>query len=229
MIKRDFFVKWSKANGRAFPWRKPGTSPFALLVTEMLLRQTRAAAVEKIWKKLIMKYPDARSMARANRRDLKNIISILGFGRMRSHALKSAAKWLVEQHGGSVPDDLQSLMQIPHIGTYSAQAILCFVFGHKTEIVDGNVVRFFGRYYGINVKPDIRRNPEVVRLARESLPREGKKVLLHNYGILDFTAEVCRPVTPRCEICPLVSSCQLGKKPSTKLTSHRQPRLQRKL
>lgn len=217
MLKRTFFVNWYADRGRQFPWRAKSTSPFALLVTEMLLRQTKASGVEKLWDNLIRKYPDATTMAKANPHELRRLISVLGFGKMRARALISAARWLIEKHDGAVPQSLEALLKIPHIGAYSAHAVLCFGFGHKIEIVDTNVVRFFSRHYGLRVKPDIRRNPNVVRLARESLPREKKNASLHNYGILDFTAEVCRSVGPRCEICPLASSCRLGKGKSKKV------------
>jgi len=195
----------------------------------MLLRQTRAEGVARVWPKLMKKYPDASRMAKANRRELRGLIKILGFGTMRSDALKIASKWLVEEHDGRVPENFQALIRIPHIGAYSANAILSFAFGQKVEIVDGNVLRFFSRYYGLKIKPDIRRNPEVVKRARQSLPKERRKVAPHNYGILDFTAEICRPVSPRCNICPIISSCRLGKELTKEPNKSRRLRLKREL
>jgi len=209
-INKYFFVNWYKKYRRAFPWRREGTTPFAFLVTEMLLRQTRAAGVAKLWDEFISKYPDSRTMARASIPDLVKQLKILGFGNQKSDALLSAANWLIEQHQGEVPDTLEELLSVPHIGLYSAHAILCFAFGHRIEIVDTNIQRFFARYYGINVKADIRRNPFIWKIAKQALPMEREKAMQHNYGILDFTADICKSGRPRCEVCPLSSTCAWG-------------------
>lgn len=212
MVNKSFFVNWFKTNGRIFPWRKEGTSPFAVLVTEMLLRQTRAIVVTKLWERFTNKYPDASTVARASVEELVNELKGLGLGNQRAKALREASVWLVQHHDGQVPSQLEELLKIPHVGDYAARAVMCFAFGHQVEIVDTNVLRLFSRHYYQVLVPDIRCNPEVWQWARDLLPRERKKAQQHNYGLLDFTAEVCRPGRPRCEICPLVSSCAWGRK-----------------
>lgn len=210
MLNKNFFVNWYKTRGRDFPWRYEGIPPFKSMVTEMLLRQTRAEGVAKLWGKFFEQYPDASTLARAGRRRLLSQIEILGFGNQRAEALAHASEYLVRFHGGQVPDTLEELLKVPHIGNYAARAILCFAFNRPVEIVDVNILRFFSRYHGIEVKPDIRRNPGIWTLAREALPRGRKKVQQHNYGMLDFTAVICKSGRPRCEICPLSSSCKWG-------------------
>jgi A/G-specific adenine glycosylase len=212
VIDKSFFVNWYKQRARDFPWRRRGTTPFEFLVTEMLLRQTRAPNVAKLWDAFISKYPDAGSMAGASPEELAAQLKILGFGNQKAEALLSAANWLAEHHGGEVPGTLDELLDIPHIGLYSARAILCFAFGRRIEIVDTNIQRFFARYYGLNVKADIRRNPIIWELAKKALPRGKKQAVQHNYGLLDFTAEICKSGRPRCEVCPLASSCAWGKR-----------------
>lgn len=211
MINRSFFVHWFHKYGRDFPWREAGTSPFAFLVTEMLLRQTRAEAVALLWQDFVSDYPSASTLAATGKNEIKDRIAILGFGEQRSTALLQAANWLVEHHDGVVPENLDDLLRIPHIGQYASRAILCFAFGHKIEIVDINVLRFFARYYGLEVKLDIRRAPEIWDIARAALPRTRAKAKTHNYGLLDFTASICKPGRPRCEICPLATSCVRGR------------------
>lgn len=224
MLKRTFFVKWFKDHGRKFPWRREGTTPFALLITEMLLRQTRAAGVAKLWDNLFQRYPDAHALAQADKSELESLISILGFGKMRAGALIGTARWLVTHYGGQVPEDASELVKISHVGSYAAHAVLCFAYGQKKEIVDANVLRFFSRYYGIKVKPDIRRNPHVVKLAWEALPRDRNKAAEHNYGLLDFTADVCKSGRPRCEICPLSKSCAWGRVQTGQAEGIKQPK-----
>lgn len=207
----DFFVNWYKVHSRNFPWRQEGVSPFALLVTEMLLRQTQAPAVSKLWHKFIQMYPDARSIAKAGEEELLEQLKILGLGRQRASALIAAANWLLEHHEGQVPGTKEELLKIPHVGTYVSNAVLCFAFGQYVEVVDTNILRFYARYYGLTIKPDIRRNPEVLNIASSSLPGNVKNIKQHNYGLLDFTAEICRSRFPQCNICPLATSCKWGK------------------
>ncbi|HEX6182543.1 MAG TPA: hypothetical protein VFZ44_01445 [Pyrinomonadaceae bacterium] len=212
MISRNFFVRWFERHGRDFPWRREGTSPFAFLVTEMLLRQTRAGAVALLWEGFVTDYPNARTLTVASKSEIKERVAILGFGDQRSSALLEAAGWLLEYHGGEVPENLDELLRIPHIGNYAARAVLCFAFGHRVEIVDINVLRFFARYYGLEVKLDIRRAPEIWAIARDALPRRRAAAKAHNYGLLDFTADICKAGRPRCEICPLSKLCEYGRK-----------------
>jgi A/G-specific adenine glycosylase len=215
----EFFVKWFDQHGRDFPWRHEGTTPFAFLVTEMLLRQTRAAGVAKIWSSFLERFPNAEVLSHASKEELVERLKVLGFGDQKSDALLSASRWLVDHHGGEVPSDLEHLLAVPHLGNYSARAILCFAFGHRIEIVDTNILRLFARYFGLEVKPDIRRNPMVWLLARQALPDDPGLAKKHNYGLLDFTAQVCRPNNPRCDICPLSTSCVLGRHRTGKLLS----------
>lgn len=207
MLENRFFIEWFKRHGRDFPWRRDKLDPYKSLVTEMLLRQTRAEGVAKLWEEFFKRYPGVESLARANRDRLQRFVAILGFGNQRAEALTHAAKFLLEHYGGRVPNKIGDLLAIPHIGHYSARAVLCFAFNHPVEIVDVNILRFFARYFGITVKPDIRRSPAAWELAAQLLPKGRKGVQQHNYGMLDFTAQVCKAGRPRCEICPLSSSC----------------------
>lgn len=206
-LPAGFFVSWIASNGREFPWRKPGVTSFQILITEMLVRQTRAESVAQVWEELFDRYPDAESLAKARPTSLFRIIRRLGFGKMRTNALISAARWIVDSHKGCVPSDYESLIRIPHVGRYAANAVLCFAFGKKIEIVDANVQRLISRYFGFEVQSDIRRNPLVHTIANRALPRSGRHAVEHNYGILDFTAAVCKPLRPKCGHCRLSRKC----------------------
>jgi A/G-specific adenine glycosylase len=210
VISKRFFVDWYQAHGRDFLWRKQGVSPFVVLVTEMLLRQTQAVAVSKLWDNFTSCYPNAMTLVQANKNTLLDQLSILGLGQQRTSALIAAATWLVEHHSGQVPDSKEEMLNIPHVGEYVANAVLCFAYGHKLEVVDTNILRFYARYYGLTVKPDIRRNPEIWKIAKSSLPEKAIEVQQHNYGLLDFTSAVCKARKPLCSTCPLVSSCKWG-------------------
>jgi A/G-specific adenine glycosylase len=206
-ISRHFFVEWYRNNGRDFPWRSKELDPFHHLITEMLLRKTRAEGVAKLWPNLMHRYPDAHSILRTSKKRLARQLKILGFGNQKADAIRLASKWLIKHYDGKVPDSFEELMRIPHVGAYSAGAILCFGFNRRFEIVDVNVQRVFSRYYGLEVKADVRRNAMINDIARKWLPRTGLRVQAHNYGLLDFAASICKPTKPRCGSCALASAC----------------------
>lgn len=202
-----FFVNWYRSHGRKFPWRRRSISAYRILVTEMLLRQTRATNVSSIWTSFLNRYPNPKALCSERRTNLVKRLRVLGFGNQRADALILASSWLIQQHDGKVPSSLDELLKVPHIGEYSSRAVLCFAFGHKVAIVDSNVLRFLSRYYGLSLKPDNRRNPIAWHLARKVLPRSIPLAKEHNYGLLDFTADVCKSGRPRCESCPLAKTC----------------------
>ena len=212
MIKRDFFANWFKKYGRDFPWREDGISPFIILLTELLLTQTRASDVIRIWHDFVKEYPTPLSITNASENELLLKLRTLGFGSIKVKALKLASAYILENYEGRVPDDLSLLLKIPHVGDYAARAVLCFAFGSCVEIVDTNVLRLFSRYFDLQFNRDARRTPQAWEIAREILPRDRRKAKPHNYGILDFTAEICKPGRPRCEVCPLNRTCEYGKR-----------------
>ncbi|MFH1328751.1 MAG: DNA (cytosine-5-)-methyltransferase [Candidatus Bathyarchaeota archaeon] len=160
--RHNFFVNWYNMHRREFPWRQEDVSPFHILITEMLLRQTKASMVSGMWVEFTTKYPDPEAIVSSNENSLVDNLRALGFVNQRSEALKLASKWLLDNHDGKVPDCEEELFKIPHVGLYTSRAVLCFAFGYKIPIVDQNILRFFSRYYGLSVKPDIRRDSTVL-------------------------------------------------------------------
>jgi A/G-specific adenine glycosylase len=180
-------------------------------VTEILLRQTRADAVAEMWQDFMSKYPDARALRKVKPQILRADIAHLGLSNQRARDLRNLAARLITTYRGKVPKDLESLLQLPGVGPYSAHAVHCFAFSQPSPIVDTNILRFFSRYFGITYKyPDIRRNKWAWDLAREALPRKKGEVKAHNYGLLDFTGTICLPRNPLCSTCPLLKVCKYG-------------------
>ncbi len=202
-VPTGFFVDWYKARGRSFPWREHGTSPYAVLLAEVLLKQTRAEMVAKVWPMLVRMYPSAASLQSADPEVLYQHISCLGFGRQRTTALHQLSAALIES--GEMPSEPVELMELPHVGIYSAHAVACFAFGRRVPVVDLSIVRVLSRLAGVEPPGDIRRAPGVWEIAWSLLP--GKEVKEHNYGLLDFAAGTCKARSPRCGECPLTSSC----------------------
>lgn len=199
-------LRWIRRNGRHFFWREPGLTRFEVLVTEVLLARTRADAVEPVAQNLLREYPDAPALANAQIESVERILYPLGLYRKRAKALVGLAGTLVERHGGRVPRDLESLLSLPYVGRYAANAILGVAFGARRPVVDANVARLFERYFGLRpAVGKLEHAEEYWDLATSLLP--SKNVRLYNWSLLDLGALVCIPRSPRCEVCPLRKDC----------------------
>lgn len=207
-IPKNFFVDWYKTKGREFPWRTKGTTPYQFLLTEILLKQTRAEAVAKIWWEFTRKYDEPGKLLQVEVTEIENDLHILGLSMQRALQFTHMADYLLTNYDGAVPDEVDELLKVPGVGLYSANAILSFAYRKRAAIVDTNILRFFSRYFGIQYKfPDVRRNKWAWEIAENLLPAEPEQVGWHNYGLLDFTGLVCTSRNPRHDICQLASLC----------------------
>lgn len=199
--------RWHSNNGRPFPWRIPDTTPYELLIAEMLLRRTRAELVARIWPTVVQLYPSVRALATARPQELRQLLRPLGFGDMRASALTELARLLIEKHDGNIPTSTDTLMQLPHVGLYSANALAVFAFNTRRAVVDANVIRIYSRMFALtNLTMKSRRSPRVWRFANRLLPRNQPRE--YNYALLDLGALVCKPRLPRCFECPLMEWCK---------------------
>ena len=202
-IPNGFFVNWYEAHGRSFPWRRGGVSPFAILVAEVLLKQTRAEMVAQVWPSLVRKYPGPDELAVADPEELFELVAGLGFGHQRTTALIAVASAV--RQGETLPYQPNDLIELPYIGMYSAHAIACFGFAQRVPVVDLNVVRVIARIAGAAPPKDIRRASLFWSTAWAMLPTSS--FVEHNYGLLDFAATICKPRSPQCDQCPLATRC----------------------
>ena len=207
-IRGDFFQRHYSAHGRSFPWREESASPFGILVAEILLKQTYAGKVAKVWPCLLARYPNAGEMALADPDELFRLVSELGFGNQRTSALIALAS-AIRQTGEPLPVDPKDLMKFPYVGVYTAHAVACFAYGRRFPIVDLSIVRTISRVVGIQPQKDIRRAAEVWDIAWFLLP--WRRFKEHNYGLLDFAAAVCKPRSPSCNECPIAAKCAHGR------------------
>ena len=203
-IRRDFFQRHYTAYGRTFPWRREGTGPFGVLVAEILLKQTQAGKVAKVWPSLVAQYPDFAAMAGADPQELFTSVSELGFGRQRTKALIDLST-AIGIRGELLPSAPEELIELPYVGVYTAHAVACFAFGQRFPIVDLSIVRTLSRIAGIRPQKDIRRAGEIWDIGWALLPQH--QYVEHNYGLLDFAAQFCKPRSPKCPECPLAKKC----------------------
>lgn len=195
----EAILDWYAAGGRQLGWRRT-RDPYAILVSEVMLQQTQAARVEPAWRAFLERFPSLSALAAAPCSEVLTAWRGLGYNR-RAVNLHRCVTAIVERHGGAVPDDLAALRALPGIGDYTARAVLTFAFGRAMAPVDTNVARVLSRL--VIGRPSSR--SEAQRAADEVLPAGRAAAWAH--ALMDLGAQVCTARSPRCDECPVGSSC----------------------
>jgi A/G-specific adenine glycosylase len=203
-IFQEAILRWFTGRSRDYPWRKPGRSPYEILVAEILLKRTTATAAARIYEDVLSRFPSPQAINDADEKELTQVLSEVGLQRQRARAMKALASHLTEVHGGEIPCDLSLLLGIPGLGEYSSRAILSFGFNIPVAVLDANVERVLIRVFQ-NILPQ-RPNRHLLQELAGSLGSQR----FHrecNLSLLDLGGLVCRYVDPLCERCPLNSIC----------------------
>ncbi len=201
---RSALLSWGTDHQRHFPWRSAGLSVYAVLIAEVLLKRTTATAAARVFPSFVTLFPDLRSIRYAQVSRLERALASVGLHRQRARGLKAIAEYLTTKHEGQVPDSLNELEKVPHLGPYSARAVLSFGHNIPAAIVDSNVIRVLGRVYTrlIGTSPSL---SATQALADTLLDAGDHKTF--NWALLDLGALVCRYDRPLCGQCPLAGSC----------------------
>ncbi|MEM4202953.1 MAG: hypothetical protein QXZ28_00410 [Candidatus Methanomethylicaceae archaeon] len=205
-------LSWFSGNRRHFPWRRE-KDPFRVIVAEKLLQQTSYGHVLKAYGAFFQRFPDARALAEADASEIEAAIRRLGFQRQRARQLKALAQELISRHGGLVPGTKEGLKSLSGVGEYVASAVLCFAFGTDEPVVDINVRRVVGRFFGWEGLKD----SEIAERLRSLIPAgKGREF---NWALIDFSALICSR-KPKCKKCPLLDACSYARKAGIHATSH---------
>ena len=205
----DNLGRWGAEHLRSFPWRLPNQPPYEILLAELLLKRTTAAAAAKVYPRILSRFPSLASLSNASIQDLEEILAPIGLQVQRAKAIKALADHLNFEHGGVIPSTFQGLSESPGLGPYSARAVLSFGFGIPSAVCDSNVKRVLHRIFANSLEPEVR-DSHFQKLADAMLPERGHS--LHNYALLDLGSLVCRYDRPRCQQCPLSELCdRVGK------------------
>jgi A/G-specific adenine glycosylase len=194
---------WYRTRSEAYPWRRQGIDPYAVLVSEVMLQQTQAARVAAAFGGFLRRFPNVSSLAAAAPADVLRAWSGLGYHR-RAVALHRAARTIVRVHGGEVPSDPEALQHLPGVGPYTASAVAAIAFGRPVVAMDVNVRRVASRVM-LGREPEDGDDPRIAAAARVLLDR--RDPASWNQAMMDLGREVCRPA-PRCEVCPFERWCR---------------------
>ncbi|HEV2114533.1 MAG TPA: A/G-specific adenine glycosylase [Terriglobales bacterium] len=213
---RRRLLSWYEHNRRDLPWRG-SQDPYRIWISEVMLQQTRVAAVLAYYQRFLERFPDVRTLAAAKPAAVLAAWSGLGYYR-RARALHDAAKVIVDEHGGELPRTSAELRQLPGFGRYTAAAVASIAFAEPVAVVDGNVERVLMRLFAWQGA----KRGAAWELAQSLLAahRPGD----FNQAMMELGATVCLPAQPECGRCPLFRWCRTRGRGATKAGERRQRR-----
>ncbi len=145
---RRALLTWYDANRRELPWRRDA-DPYRIWVSEIMLQQTRVAAVLDHYARFLKKFPTVQSLAAAREASVLAVWSGLGYYH-RARRMHQAAKLITRERQGIFPRTSEAWRELPGIGRYTAAAIVSIAFGEPVAVLDGNVERVLNRLFGVN-------------------------------------------------------------------------------
>jgi A/G-specific adenine glycosylase len=191
---REKLLAWYRRNARDLPWRRT-RDPYWIWVSEIMLQQTRVAAVIPYFERFLARFPDVASLAMAPESEVLRHWGGLGYyGRARN--LHRAARQIAEV--GTFPADYESTLALPGVGEYTAAAIASIAFGLPHAVVDGNVNRVLSRITCCD--------GSLKELAARLLDRNDPGA--YNQALMELGATVCLPRQPDCSVCPVARLCE---------------------
>ena len=199
-------LAWFDRHGRHdLPWQCNPTA-YRVWVSEIMLQQTQVAVVIPYFERFTARFPEVEALASAELDEVLGLWSGLGYY-ARGRNLHAAARVVVAERGGRIPDTFEELVTLPGIGRSTAGAILALALGRRHPILDGNVKRVLARYHAVSGwtgEAPIR--DRLWALADRHTPHE--RVGDYTQAIMDLGATVCTRTKPACLLCPVASGCR---------------------
>lgn len=198
-------LDWFAGHARDLPWRRDRT-PYRVWVAEVMLQQTRTETVLSYYERFLASFPTLQALAAAPLEHVLKAWEGLGYYARARH-LHAAARRVVAEHGGRLPEPYKELLALPGLGPYTAGAVASIAFDQPVVALDGNARRVLTRLFALDGDP---RRPPVRRklesLALSLLPSDEPGAF--NEALMELGAAVCLPRAPRCDQCPWHGDCQ---------------------
>jgi A/G-specific adenine glycosylase len=203
---REPVLAWFSRHARDLPWRAPGTTPWSVLVSEIMLQQTPVARVVPAHRGWLARWPTPAALAAEPAGEAIRQWGRLGYPR-RALRLHETATIVTARHGGTVPDDIDALRALPGVGSYTAAAVASFAFGQRHAVLDTNVRRVLARLVAGQPRPPGTPSPAERRMAESLLPAEPAVAARWSVAVMELGALVCTAASPRCGDCPVAGHC----------------------
>jgi len=205
---RKQLLGWFRQYQRDLPWRRT-KDPYRIWLSEIMLQQTRVAAVIPYYERFLERFPDVHALASAPQEEVLRLWSGLGYY-SRARNLQRAAQEIVAKHEGNFPRGEKDALALPGIGSYTAAAILSIAYGAKHAVLDGNVARVLARIFAVQGDlRDAKRWQSLQKSADALL--DPKSPSDWNQAMMELGATLCTPQSPQCLLCPVTEFCQARK------------------
>ena len=203
---------WWELNARDLPWRFGRTTPWGVLVSEVMSQQTQMSRVVPYWESWMAVWPDAAALAVASTAEVITAWGRLGYPR-RALRLQECARVVAEEYANELPHTYEELVALPGVGDYTASAVLSFAFGERVVVIDTNIRRVLSRVFlGVESRGGAASRAER-ELAGRVLPEEmperdaSGSSAIWNQAVMELGATVCTAKAPQCGDCPLRGEC----------------------
>ncbi len=200
---RKALLWWYSMHARDLPWRRT-RDPYKIWVSEIMLQQTRVSTMLGVYRSFVASYPSIPALALASEDEILARWSGLGYYK-RARSLHEAARLLMRNYQGMMPQSFLELRKLPGVGDYTAAAVASIAFDEPVAVVDGNVERVITRLIGaatINAKTRHRIQDAAQKLL------EPKQAGTFNQAMMELGAMVCSPRQPACDKCPVREFCR---------------------
>ncbi|MDE5715789.1 MAG: A/G-specific adenine glycosylase [Anaeroplasmataceae bacterium] len=197
-------LEWFNQNKRDLEWRK-NTSAYAILVSEIMLQQTRVEAVKPYYQRFMQELPDFKALANCSDTLLMKLWEGLGYY-SRARNLKKCAIEIVDKYNQTFPKNYSDAIKLPGVGSYTCGAVLSRAYNQKYAAVDGNVLRVLTRY--LCCDKDIMKES-----TKQYFKGEIEKIIpnqsgLFNESLMELGATICMPKITKCNQCPIHKTCK---------------------
>jgi|HubBroStandDraft_6_1064221.scaffolds.fasta_scaffold260183_2 A/G-specific adenine glycosylase len=202
---RERLLEWFHKHQRDLPWRR-NKDPYRIWLSEIMLQQTRVAAVIPFYERFLEHFPTIAALAAAPETEVLRLWAGLGYY-SRARNLQRAAQEIVAKHGGEFPRTAEQTLALPGIGSYTAAAILSIAFGSRLAVLDGNVARVIARLGAVH--GDLREVArwQALQAAADSL-LDPDAPSDWNQAMMELGATICTPKSPQCLLCPVAEFCR---------------------
>ena len=195
---------WYADAARDLPWRRPGTSPYAVLVSEVMLQQTPVARVVPAYEAWLERWPTPSALAVDSPGEAVRMWGRLGYPR-RALRLHEACRACVTRYAGELPTTVAELLTLPGVGDYTARAVAVFALRQRHPVVDTNVRRVVARLVeGVADAAVTRRD---LALVESLLPEDEERAARTSIALMELGALVCTARAPACRSCPVSADC----------------------
>jgi A/G-specific adenine glycosylase len=197
-------MKWYRTNSRDLPWRNTN-DPYCIWISEVIFQQTRIVQGLEYYSRFIERFPTIGDLAKAEEEEVLKTWQGLGYY-TRARNLHAAAKEIMKSYQGVFPDSYEKLIRMKGVGEYTAAAIASIAYDHPCPVVDGNVLRFLSRYFGIHTPVDTSAGKKKIH-EKMLLLMDKKQPGMFNQAVMEFGALQCKPGKPECGLCLFKTEC----------------------